>query len=237
MIAAITFLLAVVAFPLPGQTGQQLFESTCAGCHGLDGKGGEHAPNTVTSPEARNLSDSAITHIVHDGIPASGMPAFGSVFKSSQIDAVVSYLRTLQGTQKPNSVSGDAETGRILFEGKARCAECHTINGKGGFLASDLSGYRKIHSPDELRQQILNHEGTTRIVTWQGRAYEGVTRNEDNFSIQLQILDGDFLFVKRTDLLTIEHRKGMKLDKGNLDSLISYLFHSIRECRSVRDHG
>ncbi len=50
-----------------------------------------------------------------------------------------------------------------------------------------------------------------------------MVRNEDNFSLQLQTLDGDFLFVRRTDLLTIEHRNSMKLDNSNIENLISYL--------------
>jgi cytochrome c oxidase cbb3-type subunit 3 len=229
-------LLAVAPISLLGQTGQQLFESTCAGCHGLDGKGGEHAPNIVTSSKVRNLPDSALNHIVQDGIPASGMPAFGSVFNPSQIGGLVSYLRILQGTQKPARIFGDAEAGRTLFEEKARCAKCHNINGKGGFLASDLSGYGKTHAPDEVHQQILNHNGDehraiTRVVTRQGRVYEGLLRNEDNFSIQLQTFNGDFLFVRRIDLTVVEHKElsillandGVKLDADNLDNLISYL--------------
>lgn len=216
-------MLAATSCSLQGQTGQQLFESSCAGCHGLDGRGGEHAPNIASSSKTRSLPDSALTHIVHDGIPGSGMPAFGSIFKSGQIDAVVSYLRTLQGIQSSAPVSGDAEAGRALFEGKGGCAQCHSMNGKGGFLAADLSGYGKAHSPDELRQQILTHKGIIRIVTHQGRTYEGVVRNEDNFSLQLQTFNGDFLFVKRTDLLTVEQHGGVKLDESNLDDLISYL--------------
>jgi mono/diheme cytochrome c family protein len=153
----------------------------------------------------------------------AGMPAFGSIFKPGQIEAVVSYLRTLQGTSNSAPVSGDAEAGRTLFEGKGRCAQCHSMNGMGGFLASDLSGYGKTHSPDELRRQILNHKGIARIVTRRGRTYEGIMRNEDNFSLQLQSLNGDFLFVRKADLLTIEQRDGVTLDKGNLDDLISYL--------------
>jgi cytochrome c oxidase cbb3-type subunit III len=164
------------------------------------------------------------------------MPAFGSVFNPSQIDAVASYLRTLQRTRRPARISGDAETGRTLFWGKARCAECHSLNGKGGFLASDLSGYGKTHAPDEVRQQILNHNEDerrviVRMVTRQGRTYEGLLRNKDNFFLQLQTIDGDFLFIRQSDLAIVEQKDlsallakdGMKLDSSNLDNLISYL--------------
>ena len=163
------------------------------------------------------------------------MPAFGLVFKPAQIEAVVSYLRALQGTQKSAPVSGDAEAGRTFFEGKVRCAECHNVNGNGGFLASDLAGYGKTHSSEELRQQILGHNGDeyrkiTRVVTRQGKTYEGITRNEDNFFLQLQALNGDFLFIRRTDLAVLEHKElsiplagsGVKLDASSLNNLLSY---------------
>ena len=164
------------------------------------------------------------------------MPAFGSVFNKDQIKAVVSYLRTLQGTNKTTPISGDKEAGQTLFFGKAHCAECHAVNGKGGFLAADLSGYGKTHSTSELRQQILDHnkEGRhswTRVVTRGGKSYEGLARNEDNFSLQLQTPDGDFLFFEKANLAKVEHQPSWvgaagymrELNGKDLDNLISYL--------------
>jgi putative heme-binding domain-containing protein len=142
----------------------------------------------------------------------------------------------VQGTQKPISISGNAEAGRTLFWKKARCAECHSISGKGGFLASDLSGYGKTHSPEEVRQQVLHHEGDeSRTITWvttrQGRKYEGLVRNEDNFSLQLQTFDGDFLFLRKAELAVVEHEEihpnlangGAKLSPRDFNDLTSYL--------------
>ena len=37
--------------------GLETFRSRCAACHGLDGRGGEHAPDIVTNPKVRELSD------------------------------------------------------------------------------------------------------------------------------------------------------------------------------------
>ncbi|HWO33346.1 MAG TPA: cytochrome c, partial [Candidatus Acidoferrum sp.] len=37
--------------------GRQTFESSCAPCHGLNGKGGERAPDIVTRPDIVRLSD------------------------------------------------------------------------------------------------------------------------------------------------------------------------------------
>src|SRR5205085_2435064 len=81
---------------------------------------------------------------------------------------------------------------------------------------------------DELRRQITGHNEAgrrqwTRIVTRNGKEYLGIVRNEDNFSLQLQILDGDFLFWQKTDLVVIAPNNPASLNGKNLDDLIAYL--------------
>src|SRR5262249_38850243 len=58
-------------------TAQQTFASNCAGCHGLDGKGGERGPDIVTRPNIRELSDAELIQILEKGIPQKAMPSFG----------------------------------------------------------------------------------------------------------------------------------------------------------------
>src|SRR5436309_7708738 len=48
--------------------GKRVFESNCASCHGLNGKGGERAPDIATKPEAVKLSDSETLRIMREGI-------------------------------------------------------------------------------------------------------------------------------------------------------------------------
>lgn len=221
--------------------GQQLFTSSCAGCHGLDGRGGEHAPNIATNGKVQQLRDADLVHIVHDGIQASGMPAFGSRFSEDQISAVVSYVRVLQGTRKIEIVNGDPAKGRALFFGSGGCSECHMMNGQGGFLGSDLSGYGRSHSAGDIRESIIHpnkdlnpRHGTIVIVTRTGRKYTGVLRNEDNFSIQMQTRDGSFHFFDKSELARVEHQPrslmppqyGSQFSKNELNDLISYLMTS-----------
>lgn len=163
------------------------------------------------------------------------MPAFQSVFNGDQITAVTAYLRNLQGTQKITPVSGDAEAGRLLFE-SAHCIECHTANGQGGFLVTDLSGYGITHSADDLRQQILHHREDERyewikVITRSGREYTGLIRNEDNFSLQLQTPSGDFLFFEKAQIAKVERQPRLLMptisnneSKGrDINDLITYL--------------
>jgi cytochrome c oxidase cbb3-type subunit III len=241
--------MGIALLPLRSQTrqrntpdsGQQLFSSNCAGCHGLDGHGGEHGPNIATTAEVQRLSDRDILGVVRDGIAAAGMPAFRSRFDDAQLNAVVSYVRVLQGKHAAVSVPGNPEKGRLLFFGKAKCSECHMLAGKGGFIGADLTGYGNQHSPEVVRAAILDpnknldprHRAVT-AVTRDGQKYTGVALNEDNFSLQLQTLDGTFHFFQKSGLTRLEHEPrsimpsnyGSTLSPGELEDLVSYLARS-----------
>ena len=244
----VVFLIAAPASLLRSQTeqpagnaahaGQQLFSSTCAGCHGLDGRGGEHAPNIATSQKIRQLTDSDIIRIVVKGIPSAGMPAFGTSLKRGQIEAVVGYLRTLGGKAPSQPVTGNPEKGRALFFGRAQCSECHMMNGRGGFIGADLSGYGANHTAAQIRDAIVdpgkNAESSQRpvlVTARDGRKYSGMVRNEDNFSLQLQSMDGTFHFFQKPDVARIERQAkplmpdnyGSTLSGGDLDDVVSYL--------------
>jgi cytochrome c oxidase cbb3-type subunit 3 len=220
------------------QAGQQLFSSNCGGCHGLDGRGGEHGPNIATTSEVQRLGDRDILRIVRDGVSGAGMPAFRSKFDDTQLKAVLSYVRVLQGKDAAASVAGNPEKGHSLFFGKARCSECHMVDGKGGFVGPDLSDYGAEHSPDVIRNAIVNpnknldpRHRTVIAVTRDGQKYTGRALNEDNFSLQLQTLDGTFHFFDKSTLAHLEHEPrsimpsnyGSMLSSGELDDLVSYI--------------
>ena len=52
------------------------FNSTCAGCHGLDGRGSDKGANIAGSVSVRRLSDADVSAIISKGVPGTGMPAF-----------------------------------------------------------------------------------------------------------------------------------------------------------------
>jgi putative heme-binding domain-containing protein len=216
------------------EAGRKLFESTCAGCHGLDGRGGEKGPNIATRPEISRRSDNEILAILQHGVPAAGMPAF-SRLGDAKLQAVVRHLRSLQGVNAKTEVAGNVNEGRKLFFREGGCATCHMINGAGGFLGSDLSHYGAITAVAEMREQIMNHDQSPRartivVSTRDGRKLSGFARNEDNFSLQLQTLDGNFHFLDKSTVVSVDYPPGAaavdsekKLTKSDLDALISYL--------------
>jgi cytochrome c oxidase cbb3-type subunit 3 len=221
------------------EVGRKLFESSCAGCHGLDGRGGEKGPNIATRPEISRRSDDEILGILQHGIPGAGMPAF-SRLGDVKLQAVVRHLRFLQGLTAKTPVAGNAEDGRILFFRENGCATCHMINGAGGFLGSDLSSYGAVTSVAEMRERIMNHDQSPRartivVSTRDGRRLSGFARNEDNFSLQLQTLDGKFHFLDKSTVVNVDYSPtatavdlDKKLSKSDLDALVSFLVIAAR---------
>lgn len=235
----------------PGKSagGQKTFSSLCAACHGLDGRGGERAPSIATTPRVQNLSDFDLSRIVSNGVAGTGMPAFSSLSKQD-VKAVVDYLRVLQGKGASAPLPGDPQNGKLLFFGRAGCSACHMAHGEGGFIASDLSANSTARSAEEIRQAIIspraNRPGQKRVIatTRDGLKLDGIARNEDNFSIQMQTLDGEFHFLTRADLQSLEYpaqtlmpsNYASTLTVRELDDIVSYLLILSRDLPAPKKH-
>jgi cytochrome c oxidase cbb3-type subunit III len=222
--------------------GARLFPANCGSCHGLDGRGGERAPDIAGRREIQKLSDGALAKIIRDGITGTGMPPFRAL-GNVKIQALVRHLRTLQGETLESSLPGSAARGKSLFFGKAGCAECHMVNGSGGFIASDLSAYGRAKAVAQIRSAIVNPLETSQergrivvVTTNDGQTFTGIARNEDNFSLQLQTKDGGFHFFEKSSLRALEHRAeslmpsdyAIRLSTQEVDDVISYLMSVAR---------
>lgn len=165
------------------------------------------------------------------------MPAFRAL-TADQVHALVAYLRSLQGKGEARTLPGDAKRGHEIFFGKGDCSSCHSIAGQGGFLGPDLTEYAATASPEGMRNEIVKSPRTPAhgyrvavVTTTNGERLEGVVRNDDNFSIQLQTNDGSFHLLKRADVQSCENRDGSlmpanyreKLSDRELDDLVNYL--------------
>jgi cytochrome c oxidase cbb3-type subunit 3 len=241
------FVLGALTAVLPaiGQTapdGQQLFQSICATCHGLDARGGEHAPGIAAGSGVERMGDGAVLAIIRKGIPAAGMPSFAARLNESQMSAVLGYLRSLQGTKSALAV-GDAHAGEQLFFGKGACTDCHSMNGRGGVLGPDLTGYGSGHSADAIRAAIIDPDkkvdsrrGVVTVELKSGRSLRGLVRNEDNFSLQVQMMGGEFALLEKSDIARINREThslmpgdyGTKLTNGELTDLVRFLAESQR---------
>jgi cytochrome c oxidase cbb3-type subunit III len=228
------------------QAGRQTFESTCASCHGLDGKGGERGPDIATRSEVVRLSDEEISKILRTGIQ-SGMPSFAAL-GSAKLSATLNHLRFLQGKGAAPTLPGNSGKGKELFAGKAGCSECHMVQGLGGFLGPDLSNYGASHSASDIRGAIVSpdkrsgsRKALAKATTKDGQTVSGLVRNEDNFSLQLQSLDGALHFLTKSDLAELTFGSKplmpedytMKLSERELDQVVAYLL-SVAHVRQER---
>ncbi len=101
----------------PPAEGQRSFESHCAPCHGLDGRGGEHAHAIATPTAAGALADPAVFQIIRSGIESKGMPSFGSI-PEAEIHAIIAYLRLLTAKNPVRPRKGNSVRGEQLFFGR-----------------------------------------------------------------------------------------------------------------------
>lgn len=216
---------------------QQAFAANCAGCHGLDGKGGERAPDVVTRPNIRKLSDAQLLQILQKGVPQTSMPAF-SHLGDDVLRSLVAHLRSLQGSPATAPLPGNARRGKQLFFGKGQCSVCHMISGQGGFFASDLTAYARGRAPETIRDAILlpnrdlDPRNRTVLVTLSnGKTFEGIARNEDNFSMQLLTQDGSLLLFTKAAVKSLSYRNqspmpadyGTRLSATEIEDLVKFL--------------
>jgi cytochrome c oxidase cbb3-type subunit 3 len=225
------------AAPPGGQAAKTTFESVCAGCHGLDGRGGERGPDIVSRREVTRKSDAGLILVLREGKVSAGMPAFGE-YGEKRLLALVAYLRALQGGGRQSALAGDPSAGKALFSGKAKCSECHMADGKGGFFASDLSGYANLKTADEVRAAIVTpnrnrdpRSGLVRARLTDRTVLTGMPRNEDNFSLQLLTPDGTFHLLDKAAIVELTRLGGsaMPSDYGRtlsaheIDDLVGFL--------------
>jgi mono/diheme cytochrome c family protein len=98
------------------QAGKKQFEARCAGCHGLDGAGGEHGPDIVDTQHPRSRSEEALRDIIRNGIRDAGMPAFQ--LPDRDLHQLVAFVLSLTAPAMDSVVEGDASAGEAFFFGK-----------------------------------------------------------------------------------------------------------------------
>src|SRR5438067_1608434 len=92
-IVSIGSLAGSVASAQTADPGQQLYVTHCAGCHGTNGNGGELGPDISARVPAR--TDEDLATLLHQGVPAAGMPAFASLAETD-VRRLITFLRTIR---------------------------------------------------------------------------------------------------------------------------------------------
>jgi cytochrome c oxidase cbb3-type subunit 3 len=94
-------LLAGAANPAVIQIGAARFARSCAACHGEKAQG-LIGPNLTDDRWIHGGSVDQIFQTVAKGWPPKGMPPWGRALKAEELSALVSYVRSLQGSNPAN---------------------------------------------------------------------------------------------------------------------------------------
>lgn len=162
--------------------GAKIYQSQCASCHGIDGKGGQGTPDFTTGQFRRASSDEGLFQIVAKGISGTTMPAFN--LDGKQIWQTLAHIRSFHIRRESAAIDGDPAKGRELFRSH-NCARCHEAD------APDLSQIGRNRSAAELRRSIEDPGAEVDSAWWRvrirlpnGQSLEGRRLNEDTHSIQ-----------------------------------------------------
>lgn len=171
------------------QYGARLYAEQCTVCHGSTG-------DVVAGVDLRAnrfkqaSTDNELRNVIANGVTGTGMPPFK--FEPPELTAIVAYLRNMRDFDAKTSLIGDPAQGRMVFEGKGQCGQCHRVFGKGPRVAPDLSDIGATRTPDALRRAVVEPEAEiryanrgVRAVTREGKVINGRRMNEDTFTVQL----------------------------------------------------
>ncbi len=128
------------------ELGKQLY-AMCAGCHGPDGEGQVGiAPAFNSQNYLAAASNDFFKETLVKGRAGTNMVAFGAGMPDENVDALVSYIRSLQtvpGIELDESpLKGDVETGEEYY--RAICATCHGRSGAGYSELSSGTGIGRV---------------------------------------------------------------------------------------------
>jgi putative heme-binding domain-containing protein len=199
--------------PLDATEGAGIYRSTCALCHGLEGRS-VPGIDLASGQFRRASSDDDLVRIIREGIPDTAMPPH----KLSEGEAanIVAYLHAMHASPEPASLSGEVARGKALFEGKGDCLTCHRVSGAGGsagrgLRGPDLSGVGRIRKSSELARSIVEPDAevlfsyrTFRGTTRDGATVSGRVLNEDTFTVQIVDGDGDLISLVKSDFRQYE---------------------------------
>lgn len=101
-------LLAGARDPAVIEAGHARFTRSCASCHGPAAQG-LIGPNLTDDRWIHGGSVEQIFQSVAKGWPAKGMPPWGRAMKPEELSAVVSFVRSIQGSNPPNAKAPEGD--------------------------------------------------------------------------------------------------------------------------------
>jgi PQQ-dependent dehydrogenase (methanol/ethanol family) len=208
------------------------FLSTCALCHGNDGKGTDRAPTMVNSAHLQSMSDAEIAAVIQNG--KNKMPPFP--LSTADVNRLVRYIRALNTTASSAAVAGDAKAGEAIFFGNGQCSTCHVARGRGVSMGPDLSSAASRMRLASMQQVLTNPSANmtagytmASVVLNDGTTLRGFLRAQGSHDVVLQTTkDGKLrpLLDNEYRTITPDSQSEMSAFQGTADeqrNLLAYL--------------
>lgn len=158
-----------------------LYSDNCAGCHGVEGRGG--AAIALADPVYLAIADdAAIRKVITNGVRGTAMPAFaesaGGMLTDKQIDAITSGIRSrwsrtgiLDAANPPSYAAkstGNIPHGELAY--KTYCESCHGPSGHGGPKGSSITddSFLALVSDQGLRTIVIAGRPELGAPDWRG---------------------------------------------------------------------
>ena len=223
-----------ITTPEDAQQGAALFQTHCTYCHGARGQGGRGSDLT-TGQYKHGGSDASLYATIRNGVRGTEMPAV--LATDDEVWKMVAFVKTLGTLPQNEKAQGDADAGKLVFEGKGGCKTCHAIGREGGSLGPDLSDVGRRRDLQYLEESLLKPEAdvpiryrSIQVITKSGRTIAGIRLNEDDISVQLRDEHNNLRSFLKENLREIRHDKpslmppyGSRLSRKELDDVVSYL--------------
>jgi putative heme-binding domain-containing protein len=168
------------------ENGARLFQASCATCHGPRGDT-VRGVTLLTGQFRRATSDEQLVTIIVEGIPGTSMPP--NRYSELEAGMIVAYMRGIAAGENVEGATGNLERGRVLFDGKGKCATCHAPDSRTAPSLADVGALRR---PLEIEQSVLDPSAelhpdyrTVRAVTRSGAVVTGRLLNQSTFSVQI----------------------------------------------------
>jgi cytochrome c oxidase cbb3-type subunit III len=158
-----------------------LYANNCAGCHGVNGRGG--AAIALANPVYLAIVDERTMRAsIAGGVRGTSMPAFaqraGGMLTEKQIDALVNGISSrwsragvLDGANPPSYMpasAGDVRRGATAY--RTYCESCHGADGRGGPKGSAITNdsFLALTSDQGLRTVLIAGRPELGAPDWRG---------------------------------------------------------------------
>ena len=218
------------------EEGRVAFRGSCSLCHGIKGEGGRGPDLTIATYSTGNV-DADLYNVISNGVIGTEMPGFASRFESDDIWRLVSYVRSIAGSNS-SRITGDAGNGERLFWNKGQCGQCHMVGGRGKRMGPELTQVGRQRSAVYLWESVVNPGADLTpgfamitVVTKDGKKIVGAQRSYDDFSAQLMDAAENYYSFQKSDVTSItqEYKSLMPntyaklFSEGELNDLVAYM--------------